>query len=75
MNSNNKRVIICLPNQPNLYGVMTLENAKSLAEEKSLDKSDNVLIIVFDNNNDIVAYLERKDKEWKEKETIRLTFA
>ena len=35
MNGDNKRIIICLPNQPILSGVMTLKFAKEKAEEKS----------------------------------------
>ncbi|MBR2927488.1 MAG: hypothetical protein IKC31_07920 [Clostridia bacterium] len=68
MNSDNKRIIICLPNQPILSGLMTLENAKSLAKAQSPDIAEFVLIIVMDVNNDVISCYERNAGTWTEKE-------
>ena len=68
-----KRLIMCLPNQSNLYGTFTLEGAKSLADEKCPNQSETVSMIVLDNN-DVVFCLERNNGNWKEKEIQKLVF-
>ena len=73
MNGNIKRLLICLPNQPNLCGIFTLEDAKSLANEKCPDQSKVVSIMELDNN-DVISCLERNDGDWIEKEVRRLVF-
>ncbi len=73
---NSKRIIICLPNQTNISGVMTIEFAKSHADEKCPDFCKTVTIVVADYNFDTYFYcLERKEGEWREKETTKLKFA
>ena len=74
MNSDNKRIIICIPTQPNLHGLMTLENAKKLAEEKCPNNEESASIIILDNNKDIVACLERINGNWTEKEIKEIFF-
>ena len=73
MNNDNKRIIIYLPNHPNISGIMTLEYAKSLAEEKCPNKSENVLIIVI-NDNDVTFCLERNSGNWIEKDISGVIF-
>ena len=70
-----RRMVICLPNQANISGCMTLDFAKALADEKCIDKCLTISIIVIDDLNDAFSCLERKEGEWKEKEIQRLTFS
>ena len=74
MNNDNKRIILCLPNHPNLFGIMTLENAKSLAEEKCPNQSETASIIVMDNNKDVVYCLERNNGNWAEKDIKKISY-
>ena len=74
MSSNNKRIIICLPNQPNLYGLMTLTHAKFLVEEKCPNQDEIALIIVIENNKDVITCLERNNSKWTEKEMKEISF-
>ena len=72
MKVDNKRVIICFPNQPNLSGLMTLDFAKSKVDENSPNKSEIVSVIVMNDKNEVVSCIERNNGEWKEKEVIQL---
>ena len=51
---------------------MTLNFAKSKADEQCPNKNEIITIIVMDDNNEVVDSLERRDGEWNEKETIPL---
>lgn len=71
MTNDNKRIIVCIPNQPNISGLMPLKYAKSLAEEKCPDSNVIISIIVMDNNNDFVTCFERNNGTWTEKEIMK----
>ena len=76
MSNNNKRIIICLPDQANISGVMTMESAKSLVEKICPDFCKTATIVVADYNFDTYFYcLERKEGEWREKEIAELKFS
>ena len=70
--NDNKRILVCLPNQPNISGVVTIECAKAIAKEKCPNENETVSILVLDgsNNNQELYCLERKNGEWEEKEFL-----
>lgn len=75
MKNNCKKTIVCLPDQTNISGVMTMEFAKSHAEEQCPDPSKTITIVVLNYSSDKEFYcLERKEGEWREKEILELKF-
>ena len=74
MDIDRKRILISLPNQQNISGTMPLEQAKSIAEEQSLDTDEIISILVMDDKNSIISCVERNNGEWKEKKLKDLVF-
>ena len=74
MNNDSKRILICLPNQPHLYGLMTLEYAKMLVKEKSPNQDEIAFIIVMEHNKDVITCLVRNNDNWAETEIKEINF-